>query len=126
MTAAVTVPPLPVAQHRLDLYEEGTLTGATVVCLGDAGAECRWWCSEPGADCETCGPAGDHAWGPVPYCRIAEWINAVGVEDTCADEDRLRFDVDGDSQPGIRSGLIETEWTGDDYVWTYPEPEPAP
>lgn len=129
MTAPVTVPPLPEAQHRLDLYEPGSLTGAAVVCLGGPGNECRWWCAEPGADCEQCSP-GEHAWTPTSSCRIADWINNCGVEDTYAGDDAvLRWqdwgDEEKETQPGIHSGLIETEWTGDDYVWSYPEEQPA-
>ena len=112
-------PPLPVASHRLDLWEPGTFVGATVVCLGGPDHECRWWCDED-TGCEQCGPGGEHRWAPVAYCRIAEWINSCGIDDTHDDNEPLPWDEDGEGQPGIRSGLIETEWTGDDYVWRYP------
>jgi hypothetical protein len=120
----VSRPPLPEAQHRLDLFEEGTLSGAAVVCLGGPGNECRWWCADPARNCETCSP-DTHPWEPIGSCRIADWINACGVDDCHADADDFPFDEEGDSQPGIRSGLIETEWTGDDYIWRYPEPATA-
>lgn len=125
------------AQHRLDLYEEGSLSGATVVCLGTDADDCHQWCGEgceeecagwpwipPGTELVAQAPVVGHRAEVYPGCREADWINACGIEDTAADEDILRFDADGDgdTQPGIRSGLIEIEWTGDDYIWSYVEP----
>lgn len=116
MTVAAR-PPLGVAQHRLELHTEGTFCGGIVVCLGGSDNECQWWCT---GDCEQCAP-GDHPWQPIAYCRVSEWINARGLDDTyVGDPARPRWDEEHDNQPGIRSGTIETEWTGDDYVWRYP------
>lgn len=123
------------AAHRLDLFEAGTLTGARVVCLGTDADICRQWCAE-GCE-EGCygepilwpwpedlpvaqAPLDGHRWKPYEDgCRIAEWLNAGDLSDTCADEDRLRFCADGCCQPGIRSGLIDVSWDGDDYLWEW-------
>lgn len=128
--------------HRVDLFEEGTLAGARAVCLAPDTAACRQWCAEgceeycsadeillSGVDVELVAqaPLAGHRWAPIGSCREADWINACGVEDCCADDEALRFDVDGDGvlRPAVRSGYIETEWTGDDYVWSYADLPPT-
>jgi hypothetical protein len=130
------------AQHRLDLWKPGTFEGARVVCLGDADDICRQWCADgceeecfetiippPDPGLIAMAPVAGHRWGPYDGgCRVADWINNCGVEDTYADDmDPVLFawDDDGETQPNIRGGLIEEEWTGDDYIWSYAEPAPV-
>ena len=127
------------AQHRLDLSDPGTFVGARVVCLGTDADECHQWCAEgceeecsgwpwipPGTEVVAMAPPTGHrselyAQDRPGDCRITDWINNCGHEDTYAgDEELLRWDEDGELQDGIVSGLIEVEWTGDDYVWSYP------
>ena len=125
--------------HRLDLAEPGTLRGATVVCLAPETAICRQWCTECSPDAEGCThepilagapinlwrDADAHRWGPYEGgCREADWINNCGVEDTHVDEGAFPWDDATDSQPGIVSGYIAIDWTGDDYVWSYDETAP--
>jgi hypothetical protein len=126
--------------HRLDLDEPGTFIGARVVCLGTDDDICRQWCAEgceegcygggiipspdPGLIAQA--PLAGHRWESIGSCRIADWINACGVEDSHVDEGAFPWDEDGNSQPGIRSGFIEEEWTGDDYVWSYAEDVEVP
>lgn len=124
------------ALHRLDLFEAGSFSGAVVVCLAPDTDLCRQWCAE---GCEegcwhTPITAADelvaqatvdgHRWEPIGSCRMADWINAVGVEELLADPDGFPFDEDGDRQIGVRSGLIDIEWNDDDYVWSYAEDAP--
>lgn len=112
-------PLLGVAKHRLDLYEEGSFSGARVVCLGASYSECQWWCADRDRDCQECSP-DDHPWEYIGSCRIADWINGAGLDETYAgDPKRLVFDEEGEKQPGIVSGLIQTAWTGSDYVWRF-------
>lgn len=126
------------AEHRIELYEEGTLTGARVVCLGADDDECHQWCGE-GCEEECTGypwlppdtplvaqaPVVGHRAQLYNGCRIADWINGCGIEDTHVDDGAFPWDDDTDTQPDIRSGLIEVEWTGHDYVWNYPDEVPA-
>jgi hypothetical protein len=119
--------------HRIDLAEPGTFDGARAVCLGTDDDRCRQWCAEgceeacsgrriippPAPELIAQAPVEGHRWEPIGSCRVAEWIDAAGLEDTCADDDALAWDKAMETQPGIRSGFIEEEWTGDDYVWSY-------
>lgn len=111
------------------------------VCTGDDADVCRQWCAE---GCEekclgddivlwpelTAGeeaPDGIHRWEPTPAiggssCREMDWLGAVGWEDSGWTEDDDQITA-AQLRPGRHR--IETEWTGDDYIWRYPAEVPA-
>lgn len=136
------------AEHyaEVELYPDGDLWPVRFICSGTDADECHQWCAE-GCE-ESCtgspirlwspespespddplvaqAPVLGHRWTPAAYtsggCRIVDWLDACGDADTYA----------GDDEPwgphAAREGrhLIEVEWTGDDYVWSYPDVEPA-
>ena len=125
------------AQHRLDLFEEGSLLAARVVCLGGPEDECQQWCAE-GCE-EECyhtpilwptvkppspmAPIDGHQYMPSGSCRFADWLNADDLYDACQDpdDDLFEWDEETDSQPRLRSGLIDVEWDGETYLWQYAE-----
>ena len=94
-------------------------------CSGDDTSECHQWCAE-GCE-EQCLGYGTHRWTAEAYrpggCRIVDWLDATGAEDSYTGDD---YAPHGQPQP-FRPGRhqIETEWTGDEYVWSYFEAEPA-
>jgi hypothetical protein len=127
------------AQHRLDLAEPGTFMGARVICLGGPADMCQQWCAEgceeqcyetpilSGAQIELVAqaPIDGHRWEPTGSCGIADWLDAGDLAETyTGDDDIWQWDDDGETQPGIRSGLIDVSWDGEDYLWDYAEPAP--
>lgn len=125
------------AQHRLDLFEEGSLLAAKVVCLGGPEDECQQWCAEGceeecretpilhPAHKEPCpqAPVDGHQWERIDHCRIAEWLEHDDLYDACQDpdDDLFEWDEATDNQPRLRSGLIDVEWDGETYLWSYAE-----
>jgi hypothetical protein len=109
------------------------------VCTGSPEEVCRQWCAE-GCE-EACygepirlwphdeelvaqAPPAGHRWEPYSKdgtsCRIVDWLDAVGWEETgwVDDGNGDREVTVVDLRPGRHR--IEEEWTGDDYIWRYP------
>lgn len=130
---------------EVELYEDGGGAFVRFVCAGDDTNVCRQWCAEgceeqclasdiipwpasQGAPTPVDGEA--HRWQPhfragESTCRIVDWLDAVGWQDSgWVDDDEVgeREVTTADLRAGRH--LIETEWTGDDYIWRYPA-EPA-
>lgn len=129
------------AQHYIDveLDDDGDALSTHFICTGGPDDTCRQWCAEgceeycsmvhvcdddPETGCpEPCPRDGDeHRWEDTGSCREMDWLGAVGWQDSgWVDEP----DAGGEREvtsTDLRSGrhLIETEWTGDDYIWRYP------
>lgn len=119
MTAAHTI--------TAELDDHGTPDLIRFACTGGPDDNCHQWCTE-GCE-EFCyasperkpQPDGTvivtgHHWAPMPpdgrSCRIVDWLDASGAEDTHADEDEPY-------RPGTHP--ITAAWDGGDYVWAYAE-----
>jgi hypothetical protein len=111
-------------------------------CTGGPEDECHQWCAE-GCEEQCYGgriilsghlaelvaqaPLDGHRWEPMPpdgsSCRIVDWLDAGDWQDT-------GFNADGEeiSRDQLLPGthVIEEEWTGDDYTWSYAEPAAVP
>lgn len=106
---------------KLTIGSGGDVDGE-ITCTAPPGSPCRMTCptkqcaSWDGASCE-CGPLVAYPAG----CLAAEWFDADGVVDSYLGEDAE-----------IRSGLVEVEWHGGGYGWSYPAapdqsaPQPNP
>lgn len=100
-------------------------------CTAPAGSLCRSWCVE--VECEeTCSatpilgpveivaqaPVDGHAYAPIDYCRIVEWLGAGDAwdrDEAHAEDEPLR--------PGVHP--ITEEWDDETYLWCYAEPAEA-
>jgi hypothetical protein len=115
---------------EVDEDSAGDLWVVRIVCHAAEDAICRCWCAE-GCE-ETCygsriyvaaeppelvaqAPTEGHRWAPIGSCRIVDWLEACGAEDSHDEEEPLR--------PGTHP--IEADWDGDMYVWRYAEPDAA-
>lgn len=130
------------AEHyaEAEVLEDG-YASVRFVCTGGPEDECHQWCAEgceetclggaiilSGAELELVAqaPALGHRWEPMPpdgsSCRIVDWLDAVGWQDTGwveePDAGGEREVTHADLRPGLHR--IEEEWTGDDYIWRYP------
>lgn len=96
------------------------------LCTGGPKNTCRQWCAE-GCE-ESCSgwnrdpEEGGHRWADTGSCREMDWLDAVGWRDSGwvdePDAGGEREVTEQDLRPGLHP--IETEWTGDDYIWRYP------
>lgn len=127
-------------EHFIDveLDEDNYPSSVRFVCTGTADDICHRWCAEGCEEsctdshyCETaceepCGREGQpHRWEPISdgtSCRIVDWLDAVGWQDSGWHDDPELGDVEITAEQ-LRPGRhrIEEEWTGDDYIWRYPE-----
>lgn len=91
----------------------------TFVCTGGPVDHCRQWCAE-GCE-EYCLDFRSHRWADTGSCREMGWLNAIGWQDSGwidePDKGGEREITTADLHPGRHR--IETEWTGDDYIWRY-------
>ena len=113
-------------------YAEADLTDpdwptVRFVCTGGPEDVCRQWCAD-GCE-ESCLDYRNHRWADTGSCREMDWLDAVGWEETGwrIPEDDEQLDEVEMTADRLRPGrhLIETEWTGDDYIWRYPAEVPA-
>lgn len=90
------------------------------VCTGGPEDRCRQWCADGCEESCSAWREGGHRWADTGSCREMDWLDAVGWQDSgWVDEpDGEREVAATDLRPGRH--LIETEWTGDDYIWRYP------
>lgn len=115
--------------HRVEveLDDDGAPLFVRFTCDAPDGSLCRSWCTVCEEECSgtpILGPVeliaqatiDGHPYEPVPYCRIVEWLDAAGWDETHDEDEPLR--------PGAEP--IEDEWDGDSYLWHYAEPEPEP
>lgn len=119
---------------EVSVEDEGTpdavYTIERFVCEAPDGSLCRSWCVECEETCSATpilgsvevvaqAPVDGHRYEPVNHCRIVEWLGAGDAMD--------REDLHAEDEP-LRPGRhpIDEEWTGDDYVWSYAEPDPEP
>lgn len=92
------------------IYRGGPVFGL-VKCQAGEDAPCRLTCS---AGCEEWGPDHEHPLVPTRDCLVAEWLHNDDPSEC----------YDGPDDTLVVDGPIEVEWTGDGYVWRYPEPTP--